>query len=296
MANIDVLATLPAARAVTRNTPGTCLGVVYAGFGSVQSIGPGAGHFARAIDAWDYAAEKHVGDRNPPIGVPVYFGVSPTRTDKNAGAGDVARSIGGGLLFVTDVAGATGRTGIMTIAAREKETARPYLGWTADFLGHQLVNIGQVAATPSFASLGFSQDVKNRQDFLNATFNAGLVSDGKLGPKTKTAIAAYQRVLGLTPDGDWGPLTAAAHARYVAAHAPHPAPAAAHAVLRRGSTGPAVKQLQETLNAKFPAYSHLVADSSYGPATEAVVRQLQTRAHLAVDGAAGPQVFGYLGI
>jgi hypothetical protein len=59
-------------------------------------------------------------------------------------------------------------------------------------------------------------------------------------------------------------------------------------VLKLGSKGAKVKRLQQGLNAKFPAYSDLKVDSSYGPATEGVVREFQERAGLTVDGVAGP--------
>lgn len=78
---------------------------------------------------------------------------------------------------------------------------------------------------------------------------------------------------------------------------PAPAPAGkipAGTILRRGSTGAYVKDLQAGLNRQYPAYSHLVVDGVYGPATEACVREFQTRAHLQVDGIAGPQTLGAL--
>lgn len=72
------------------------------------------------------------------------------------------------------------------------------------------------------------------------------------------------------------------------APSPAPAPAPSGAVLRRGSTGPAVSHLQAELNRQYASYSHLVVDGDFGPATEAVVREFQFRAHLTVDGVVGP--------
>jgi peptidoglycan hydrolase-like protein with peptidoglycan-binding domain len=57
--------------------------------------------------------------------------------------------------------------------------------------------------------------------------------------------------------------------------------------LKIGDRGDAVRQLQAGLNRDYPAYSKLVVDGIYGPATEAVVREFQRRAGLPVDGAAG---------
>lgn len=113
---------------------GACLANVYKWFGSVQSTGPGAGQYNWAIKGWAFAKYRHAGDWNPPPGVPVYFGTDTPRTDKNAPAGDVVLSIGGGRVVCTD--GPSGNTEVMTIAARAAEVRRNYLGWTADFLGH----------------------------------------------------------------------------------------------------------------------------------------------------------------
>lgn len=55
-------------------------------------------------------------------------------------------------------------------------------------------------------------------------------------------------------------------------------------VLRRGSTGAAVRRLQRSLNAVFPAYSKLAVDGSYGPLTAGVVAEFQRRAGVPVTG------------
>ena len=68
---------------------------------------------------------------------------------------------------------------------------------------------------------------------------------------------------------------------------PKPKPAA-KPVLRRGVTGDHVRMLQRGLNETFPTYSKLATDSSFGPATERVVREFQRRAGLAVNGIVGP--------
>jgi hypothetical protein len=109
---------------------------VYKWFGSVPSVGPGAGNYGTAIQGWNYAEYKFPGDMTPPPGVPVYFGIDTPRTDPNAKAGDVVLSLGGGRVVCTD--SPNGNTGIMTIAARAAQVRRNYLGWTADFLGHEV--------------------------------------------------------------------------------------------------------------------------------------------------------------
>lgn len=66
-------------------------------------------------------------------------------------------------------------------------------------------------------------------------------------------------------------------------------------VLQQGSTGERVERLQRVLNAWYPALN-LVEDGIYGAATEAAVREFQRRAGLQVDGIAGPQTLGKLGL
>jgi hypothetical protein len=117
-----------------------CLFNVFTWFGSVDSIGPGSGHYSVAIAGWDYTpeSERHTGDFNAPAGVPVYFDrlTRPRYTgDKNFAAGDVGLSVGNGYAIFTD--SPTGNTGIMSIRARAAQIGRRYLGWTESFLGHQ---------------------------------------------------------------------------------------------------------------------------------------------------------------
>ncbi len=64
--------------------------------------------------------------------------------------------------------------------------------------------------------------------------------------------------------------------------------------LRIGDRGEQVKQLQAGLNRDYPAYSKLVVDGDFGPATEAVVREFQRRAGLLVNGIAGPETLAKL--
>src|SRR6185312_13863874 len=67
------------------------------------------------------------------------------------------------------------------------------------------------------------------------------------------------------------------------------APASAHAgVLKEGSRGPAVAELQRKLD--------LPVDGVFGPQTVHAVRRFQRRARLAVDGVVGPQTAHALGL
>ncbi|MGA5542689.1 peptidoglycan-binding domain-containing protein [Mycobacterium sp. NPDC051198] len=62
------------------------------------------------------------------------------------------------------------------------------------------------------------------------------------------------------------------------------------------NTGDRVLQLQTRLNLWFPAYSNLIIDGEFGPATAAVVREFQSRSNLTIDGIAGPATLAALGL
>jgi hypothetical protein len=81
-----------------------------------------------ALAAWNGSPGKHY-DRNPPAGVPVYFGAKP-----GSAAGDVVISMGNGQVAATDWPryGVIGQT---TIIERQAQINRPYLGWTDNILG-----------------------------------------------------------------------------------------------------------------------------------------------------------------
>jgi peptidoglycan hydrolase-like protein with peptidoglycan-binding domain len=66
--------------------------------------------------------------------------------------------------------------------------------------------------------------------------------------------------------------------------------------LRPGDNNDLVRLLQARLNRDYPLYSSLVVDGIYRPRTTAVVSEFQRRAGLQVDGIAGPQTLGRLGL
>ncbi|WP_420843118.1 peptidoglycan-binding domain-containing protein [Cryptosporangium phraense] len=68
---------------------------------------------------------------------------------------------------------------------------------------------------------------------------------------------------------------------------------AAEPTLRQGSSGTAVRQLQCELNNSL-WYTQVTVDGSFGPATAAAVRTLQSCTGLAVDGIVGPQTWSTL--
>jgi hypothetical protein len=79
------------------------------------------------------------------------------------------------------------------------------------------------------------------------------------------------------------------------AKAATPTPAPASTDLGKGSKGAAVKTLQAGLNRIFPSYSKLKVDGEYGANTEAVVKEFQRRAKLAVTGKVDARTRAQLG-
>lgn len=136
--------------------------------------------------------------------------------------------------------------------------------------------------------------VKTLQRMLN-TKGARLAIDGSFGPATEQAVRNFQRSSGLVVDGLAGPATQAALNKPTAPK-PVTRKASSTTSLSRGSSGQAVRDLQVLLNRVYPAYSRLVVDGLFGPATEAVVREFQRRAGITVDGSVGPQTRKALGL
>jgi hypothetical protein len=147
-------------RAKRTNIPGSCLNTVWQAYGAHSSIGAHAGQYPDAIDGWLYATKRHPNDLNPPSGFPVWYGPSPTRTDDNAGAGDVVISIGNGQIIGTDVGGA-GRIGVMSLISRGQIIQRPYLGWTEDFLGYDIDTLN--TASLNTTVIGFLMALSDEQ-------------------------------------------------------------------------------------------------------------------------------------
>jgi peptidoglycan DL-endopeptidase CwlO len=99
----------------------------------------------------------------------------------------------------------------------------------------------------------------------------GIPADGIFGRQTRRAVRSFQRANGLLADGIVGPVTRAA--------------------LGGGSStggGSTTMALQRALG--------VPADGEYGPITRAAVRRFQANHGLLVDGIAGPQTLGALGL
>lgn len=157
-----------------------------------------------AYDAWLKSSGKHEGDRNPPAGVPVFWGPK-----SGSSAGDVVISLGGGRVVATDYP-VYGQVNITTIDARERQIGRPYLGWT-ERIFDAAIDFDRDAVDGGTTA---SQDTKNRQAWLNKSRGEKLDVDGIQGGKTTAAIKRYQKFIGVTADGIWGSVTQNAHQKY----------------------------------------------------------------------------------
>lgn len=134
---------------------------------------------------------------------------------------------------------------------------------------------------------------------------------GRRGTFNNTQVGKLRAVLKecgglLVWGGDWSTpdemhfevkrgVTAATIRAWHAARVDQPPPTTSRPVLRRGSTGDSVRELQRVLNAWYPRLRRLAVDGVFGPLTEERVRYLQTRANIAVDGIVGPQTWRVLG-
>ena len=94
--------------------------------------------------------------------------------------------------------------------------------------------------------------------------------DGDFGPKTKSAVEAFQRSAGLPVNGGVGSVT---WPRLIV-------------TVQRGSTGDAVMAVQVVLKVKV--------DGNFGPSTQAAVRSFQSARGLSVDGVVGPNTWNAL--
>ncbi|HYN66464.1 MAG TPA: peptidoglycan-binding protein [Ornithinibacter sp.] len=116
----------------------------------------------------------------------------------------------------------------------------------------------------------------------------GVTADGKFGPATAAALGTWQAKYGVPAtkkldNATWSRMVAL---KLVPSRT-HPLTKYAKVVLRRGSTGEAVKALQK-------AVGKLTVDGSYGPMTEARVKAYQKSKGLTVTGVTDAKVWAAL--
>ena len=131
-----------------------------------------------------------------------------------------------------------------------------------------------------------------------ATAGAALLRIHSRGP----AVVAAQQALGVTPDGEFGPITRGAVRAFQAAHGLQVdgfiGPVTAAALGLTGGGGGAVsgpKPSPETTRA-VQSKLGLAVDGVYGPITRGAVIAFQRTHGLEVDGVVGPQTLGALGL
>ncbi len=148
--------------------------------------------------------------------------------------------------------------------------------------------VGNQPATPVTVRRGDSgAEVKQLQQLLiSKGYEPGAV-DGIFGPKTESAVKAFQTAAGLAVDGIAGPKTWAA----LQASNPQPPPPPIPRTIRRGDTGPEVRLAQTQLNRHG---SSLTVDGVFGAKTEEATRAFQQENQLQVDGIIGPKTWAAL--
>ncbi|CAN7203223.1 peptidoglycan-binding domain-containing protein [Knoellia sp. LjRoot47] len=127
------------------------------------------------------------------------------------------------------------------------------------------------------ASGATSPAVKGIQYLLRA-HGRTVAPDGSFGPATKAAVMAFQSASGLTADGVVGPAT---WAKLVV-------------TTRAGSSGDAVRAVQQFGLVSSPGLDPLAVDGSYGPATAERVTEVQRQWGLDMDGVTGPETWSFL--
>ena len=308
MPTVDGVAALQTFQSYSNMTPGRCLlytWLAYKAHGATSST-----TYATAMDAYNATGDRHT-DKNPPAGVPVWFGAN-----SSSSAGDVGISAGNGMVSAVWYSG----WHTVSIDQRAAETGRPYLGWTGRFMTD---NVIQYAIPASGGGGGTTTDATFVQSALNLVDNAGLTVDGNIGPLSTAAIKKFQSEHGLTADGIAGPITQNALVQALLnrtgasltvdgqigpmSTAAIKAFQQAHGLTVDGIAGPQTKdallawkpvQPPQSPSVGYNATSHptadiqtflhITADGQYGPATTAAVKAYQASVGLTADGIWGP--------
>lgn len=142
-----------------------------------------------------------------------------------------------------------------------------------------------LTSSPVLRAGAHGSSVVQLQNLLRAK-GFSVTADGSFGPRTTSAVKAFQASRHLTADGVVGPRTWAALRT-----APRP-PSAGTPTLKQGAKGPAVKDLQAKLNAKG-GYG-LSVDGDFGLRTTNAVKAFQRARGMTADGVVGPRTWSAL--
>lgn len=153
---------------------GMCLHYVWQAYKAHGATAKGT--WPTAYSAWFDTPGKHEGDRNPPAGVPVWFGPKASSS-----AGDVVISLGGGRVAATDYP-AYGQVGTCTIDERQRQIGRPYLGWTETILGARIDFAGEPANVGGGQRTAGPNGVRRRTQPTSQSAEAGeMLAAGVVG-------------------------------------------------------------------------------------------------------------------
>lgn len=143
------------------------------------------------------------------------------------------------------------------------------------------------SSNPNLKNGSTGAQVTLLQHDLNYVMKSGLNVDGSFGPKTKTALIAFQKKYGLSQDGIYGSKSEAQMKTVLTGKTTSVIPTLASATpnLKKGSKGTQVKYLQQDLN--YVMDSGLSVDGSFGAKTDTAVRAFQKKYGLSVDGVYG---------
>jgi peptidoglycan DL-endopeptidase CwlO len=161
-------------------------------------------------------------------------------------------------------------------ARAERRTALPVRAVSAALLASVVVVPASELASAQEAAGVTMPDLRlgsRGPDVASAQRALNISADGVFGPQTLAAVRAFQAARGLEVDGVIGPIT-------------------------RGAlgTGAGGMQSSETVTMALQRLLGVAADGEYGPITRAAVRNYQQSRGLLVDGVAGPQTLGALGL
>ncbi|ERK28964.1 peptidoglycan-binding protein [Clostridium intestinale] len=134
--------------------------------------------------------------------------------------------------------------------------------------------------TDTLLKLGSNGDnvKKLQENLISRGYNLGPAgADGDFGPSTYNAVIQFQADHGLDRDGVVGPATWSVLNGVDNS-----------IMLKLGSKGAAVKELQQKLIAKGYSVGAAGADGDFGQGTDSAVRKLQADFGLGVDGVVGP--------